>query len=211
MKFDTILFDVDGTILNTCEGITKGVAYGIEKCGLPPLSFETRKRFIGPPLRESFMKYCGVSAQDAETVLKTYREYYSAKGMFECEPYDGIEELLQYMTDNGYTVYTATAKPVEYTSVMLEKFDLKKYFKEIIGASMDKSMDTKEKIIKAVLDREKTANAVMIGDTAYDVLGARENNVPTIAVTYGFGNREDLLNAKPDYIAETVEDIYKYI
>lgn len=208
MKFDTILFDVDGTVLDTCEGITNGVAYGVKKCGLTPLDFETRKKFIGPPLRGSFMKYCGVSEEGAEEVLKAYREYYSANGMFECKPYDGIEELLKYLCGNGYTVYTATAKPVEYTSVMLEKWALDKYFKEIIGARMDKSMDSKEKIIKAVLDKEKDAKAVMIGDTVYDIIGARKNKIAAIAVTYGFGDRAEILQAKPDYLVETVEEIY---
>ena len=211
MRFDTVLFDIDGTVLNTCKGITNAVAYGIEKCGMPPLDFDTRKRFIGPPLRGSFMKYCGVTEEKAEELITAYREYYSVKGMYECVPYDGIEELLVFLNNNGCKVYTATAKPVEYTSKMLEKWELKKYFKEVIGARMDKSMDSKEKIINAVLEKESGAKAVMIGDTDYDILGARKNGIAAIAVMYGFGDKNDIFKAKPDYIADKVADIYKYI
>jgi phosphoglycolate phosphatase len=212
MRFNTILFDLDGTIFDSAEGISESVKYAAEKLGIFVPDAETRKKFVGPPLRQSFKKYCGVNDDTAELALSAYREYYSTRGVYMCRPYDGIEKLFIYLKDNGYNLYVATAKPTEYTKIMLEKYSYTKYFKDIVGASMDKSMDSKEKIIRHIVDklasREKT---VMIGDTEYDILGAKANGISSIAVTYGYGSYESLKSAGADYFAGTVEEIYKYL
>lgn len=205
---DLVLFDLDGTLLDTAEGITKGIEFGLEKSGIAPLPYSVRRRFIGPPLRGSFMKYCGIDAEMAEQVLVHYREYYGETGIYECKPYEGIRELLAFLKERGYTLYTATAKPTQYAVSMLEKWELSGFFKDIIGASFDKSLETKEKIIKCVLDMEQSRDAVMIGDTVYDIEGARLNSIPSIGVLYGFGSKEEIMAAEPDFIAETVGDIY---
>ncbi len=211
-KFSIILFDLDGTIFDSGEGICEGVKYAAEKLGFFVPDMETRKKFVGPPLRQSFKKYCGLHDNEAEDALGAYREYYSVYGLHKCTPYDGIEKLFIYLRDNGYKLFVATAKPTEYTKIMLDDWSFSGYFEEIIGASMDKSMDSKGKIIKYILDKTKKPDEIlMIGDTEYDIMGAKQNSIKSLAVTYGYGNIESLISAKPDFFADSVRDIYNYI
>ncbi len=210
MKYDTALFDLDGTLVNTSQGITEGVKYAIEKMGLKELDYETRCMFIGPPIRDSFKRYCGVSEEVAEEALWVYREYYSTKGLLQCKLYDGIKELLEYLNDKGKEVIVATAKPTEYSEIILEHLGVAKYFKKIVGAALDKSLDNKEKVIKAALDAADNKNAVMIGDTKFDVEAAQANGVPTISILYGFGDKSEMLAMNPTHVEKNVSDLYKY-
>ncbi len=207
MKNFCVLFDLDGTLLDSGEGITNAVAYAIEKFGNEPLPLETRKRFVGPPLRESFMKYCSVTSKDAEEMLVLYREYYGDRGLFECRPYEGIEDLLIFLKECGSTIYVATAKPQKYAVKMLERWDLLKYFKEVIGASFDKSRDDKKIIIGEVIEKEKGKKAVMIGDTKYDIEAAHKNDIGAVAVTYGYGTEEEICISKPENTAKNVAEL----
>lgn len=210
MNFKTALFDLDGTVLNTGEGITKGVTHAIRVLGLPDLTDEEKAMFVGPPMRGSYKKYCGLSDEEAEEALRVYREYYSETGLYEFYVYEGMEELLIQLTKMGVEIILATLKPTEYAEKMLQRAGLTKYFKEIIGATMDKSRDSKAKIVECALSLAKDKNAVMIGDTKFDVEGAKENGIPTIGVLYGFGCKQELLDSKPEYIAENVSDIIKF-
>lgn len=207
MKNLCVLFDMDGTLLDSGEGITNAVEYAVSKFGKPALDMETKNRFVGPPLRESFAKYCGVSADDAEVMVSLYREYYSAGGLFECKPYEGIENLLSFLNKSGCDLYVATAKPQEYADKMLKKWDLFKYFKEVVGASFDKSRDDKKVIIGEIIAKEKEKTAVMVGDTKFDVEAAHKNKIDAVFVTYGYGTDEDVKLSNPEYIAENTEQI----
>lgn len=212
MKFKTIIFDVDGTIFDSGEGICEGVKYAANKLGFLTPNEQTLKRFVGPPLRDSFKIYCNLDDEGAEKAITAYREYYSVTGIHKCTPYDGIEKLLKYLCDNGYKLYVATAKPTEFTRIALDDWSFTDYFQEIVGASMDKSMDQKEKIITYVLKSvENKDEAIMIGDTEFDIIGARNNGIKTLAVTYGYGSIEALKSAEPDFFADSVDDIYKFI
>lgn len=211
LKYETILFDLDGTVMETGEGITKGIAYGLDKCGLPPLPPETLIKFVGPPLRESFKKYCKLDDEGVEEVLKAYREYYSTTGLHECRPYEGIRELLEYLKSRGSRLYVATAKPTSYSEIILNEWDLSRYFIEIVGANLDKSMDDKAKIIRYILENEDAGKTIMVGDSCYDILGAKANNIKSVAVLYGYGNVEDIMKSRPDYTAKTVSDLYKIL
>lgn len=202
-----ILFDMDGTLLDSGAGITNAVAYATEKFNKPALDIETRKKFVGPPLRESFVKYCGVDAAEAEEMIALYREYYSAGGMYECEPYEGIGELLSHLSKQKAALYVATAKPQVYAVKMLEKWDILKYFKEVVGATFDKSRDDKKLIIAEILEKEKNKRAIMIGDTKYDIEAAHKNGIEAVAVTYGYGLSCDLLEGKPEFSADSVRNI----
>jgi len=211
MSGKCFLFDLDGTLLNSGEGITEGVSYAISKLGLSPLDLETRKKFVGPALRESFCKYCGVNEETAEKMLAAYREYYGARGLYECIPYEGIEDILKYIKNAGHIAYVATAKPTEYAKKMLEKWNLLKYFKDVIGASFDKSRDDKKVIIADVLCAEKDKEAVMVGDTRYDIVAAHQNGIGCIAVTYGYGSIEEIMEEKPEYVADNVEKLKEIV
>lgn len=210
-NFDHILFDLDGTLLDTSEGITKGVEYAIKTLGLKYLDYNTRALFIGPPLRDSFMKYCGVDAETVEDALAAYRTYYGTEGIYLCKPYDGMIQLLQTLKKNGKTLYVATAKPTDYSLKILKKWDMLKYFEAVVGASFDKSLDSKEKIITAVLAKIKSGNSLMIGDTYYDVEGARRNAIKAVGVMYGFGSRDELLSSKPDFLADNVSELRRLL
>ncbi len=208
--FDTVLFDLDGTLINSAEGITEGVRYALEKHHKNLIPYEEREKFIGPPIRESFIKVCGMDAETADTLLQTYRAYYKEKGLHQCVPYDGIRELLERLKSKGKTLLVATAKPTTFSRTILEEWKLDGFFKEIVGAGFDKNFETKDKIV-ALAKSMATGKSVMVGDTIYDVFGARANDLPIIGVMYGFGNHAEFLASKPDYIANTVEEIERYI
>lgn len=209
--FDTILFDLDGTLINSAEGITGGVEYALKAHGYPPLPYEIREKFIGPPLRGSFREYCGVSEEEAEQLLATYRVYYAERGVHETKPYPGIPALLEKLKKAGKALFVATAKPTKYSRIILEEWNLAHYFEEIVGAGFDKNFDSKDKIIALAMSMAKGKDFLMVGDTVFDVIGARANGVPTLGVLYGFGDKEAFLEAKPEYLAETVEEIGELI
>ncbi len=203
----TILFDLDGTIMNSAEGITEGVRLSLETFGLPTLPYSTLEKFIGPPLRDSFVGYCGVSEELAEELLTDYRKYYAKTGLYKCKPYPGIPKLLEQLLKKGDELMIATSKPTEFAKTVLKSWKLDGYFSEIIGAGFTKNSDSKGRIVAVCIEKAKHDEILMVGDTVFDVEGARENQIPAVAVLYGFGDREELKAAKPSYIAETVEEL----
>lgn len=212
--FETILFDLDGTLTDPGEGITNSVAHALSKYGIEVSDKRELYKFIGPPLRDSFMKYYGFSENEALKAIECYREYFRDKGIFENKVYDGVEDMLRKLHTDGKKVVLATSKPVEFALRILEYFDLKKYFAVVAGASMDSSRSKKGDVIAYALsmcgDTDKST-AVMIGDREHDIIGAKENGLASIGVLYGYGDEAELKNAGADYIAETPEDILKLI
>lgn len=212
MKFETVLFDFDGTLYDSGPGIFGGIKYTADKLGLLVPEYETMRKFIGPPLRESFSKYCGLCENEAEEAVGVYREYYREKGLYEGAFYEGIKDLLVYLREKRYKLYIATLKPTEFVVTLLKKYSLYNFFEEVAGAGFDKSMDDKAKIIKYILDSGIDKNmSLMAGDSVYDIEGAKKNNISSLAVTYGYGDPDELKAAKPDYIVYSVEDIYKIV
>ena len=203
-----VLFDLDGTLIDSGEGITEGVRYAVEKFNKPPLDLKTRQSFIGPSLREMFKLHCLVNDEEAEEMLRLYREYYGVEGLYKCAPYDGIEDVLKYLRGIGCSIYVATAKPTEYAEKMLKKWNLFGYFKKVIGASFDKSKTEKKDIIADAMAFEGTNEAIMIGDTAFDIEGAKENSIESIGVTYGYGDWQKLKNSEPDHIVNSVSELF---
>ncbi|MBE7024718.1 MAG: HAD family hydrolase [Ruminococcaceae bacterium] len=205
--YDTILFDLDGTLVNSAEGITEGVRFALENMGYPPLPYETREKFIGPPIRDSFQKYCGVDEETATALLAAYRVYYADKGVHQTVPYDGIPELLQKLKEAGKELFVATAKPTVYSRIILEEWNLAGFFEEIVGAGFDKNFETKDKIVKLAASMATGKRILMVGDTVFDVEGARVNGLPTLGVLYGFGDHEALCAVRPEYLVNTVEEM----
>lgn len=211
--YNTVLFDLDGTLTDPGQGITNSVAYSLKKFGIEVEDKRELYKFIGPPLLDSFMKYYGFSEEKAETAITYYREYFRDKGIFENEVYDGIENLLNEIKESGRKIILATSKPEEFAKRILVHFGLDKYFDYAAGATMDTSRNKKGDVIAYALKESSCnpQNAVMVGDRLHDILGAKENGLDSIGVLFGYGSREELENAGADYIAETVEDIMKYI
>lgn len=208
--YKTVLFDLDGTLTDPGLGITNSVAYALKKYGIEVEEREKLYSFIGPPLNDSFKKYYGFSDEKAMEAIMYYREYFSDKGIFENEVYDGIKELLRRVKASGRKIILATSKPEKFALRILEHFELTEFFDVVAGASMDEKRNKKGDVIKYALEKGclTPEDAVMIGDREHDILGAQENGIDTIGVLYGYGSRDELEKAGAMHIAETVNDIF---
>lgn len=213
MMYDVILFDLDGTLTDPAEGITNSVAYALEKYGIKVEDKKSLCSFIGPPLNDSFMKYYGFTPEKAMEAIWVYREYFRDRGIFENEVYEGVPKLLDKIKKSGRKIVLATSKPEEFAVRILEHFDLIGYFDVVAGASMDEKRNKKGDVIRYAMEKGgfSAEKAVMIGDREHDIFGAKENNLPSIGVLYGYGDREELEKAGADYIAETVENIFELL
>ena len=213
-NYKYILFDLDGTITDSALGITNSVKYALNKLNSPIPSYDTLCKFIGPPLLDGFRDICGFETEKAQTAVKYYREYYETTGLFENAVYDGIPELLKALKENGKSVILATSKPEKFARLILEHFNLMRYFDFAAGASMDETRNKKDAVIAYALlecNIKDKSLAVMVGDRHHDIDGAKVNGISCVGVLYGFGNREELSNAGADYIAEDVNALYKIL
>lgn len=203
----TILFDLDGTLTDSGEGIINCVIYALEKFGLPIPPRENLRYFVGPPLHESFIKQ-GVPAERAEEAVSAYRERYVPTGMFENSPYPGVRELLEKLKAEGHILYVASSKPEWMCVDILKHFDLANYFAQICGATMDTSRTNKEAVIEYLIQENGRAdNMIMVGDTKFDVLGAKAHGIPCIGVSWGYGSVEEMHEAGATAIADTMEQL----
>lgn len=216
--YNTVLFDLDGTLTDPGIGITNSVMYALERFGIEVEERSSLYRFIGPPLRDSFMEFYGFDEEKAEQAVAYYREYYRDKGIFENRVYDGIPELLQQLRDAGRKILLATSKPEVFAKQILEHFDLSQYFDLIAGSDLEGIRNTKGKVIYYALSNYAGQSgqnletlkheSVMVGDRHHDIDGAKENHVASIGVLFGYGDREELEAAGADWIVEKPEDIY---
>lgn len=209
-----ILFDLDGTLTDPGEGITNSVIYALERFGIHGKTRADLECFIGPPLDESFMKYFGMTRDEAVKAIEVYREYFRPKGMFENKVYVGIPELLAKLKSAGKTVALATSKPGVFADGILEHFGLMKYFDLTVGSELDGRRIKKADVVACVLDGLGVidkSEAVMIGDRFHDIDGGRENGLETVGVLYGYGSREELENAGADMIAASVAELAKIL
>ena len=207
----TILFDLDGTLTDSGEGIINCVIYALERFGLPIPSRESLRFFVGPPLHESFIKQ-GVPADRAEEAVAVYRERYVPTGMFENTPYPGVRELLETLKTEGHTLYVASSKPEWMCVEILKHFELDKYFSMICGATMDTSRTNKEAVIEYLIrENGRADNMVMVGDTKFDVIGARAHGIPCIGVSWGYGSAEEMQAAGAASIADTMTELLEQL
>ena len=207
-KYKYILFDLDGTITDSSEGIINSVVYALEKMDVNITDRDVLKKFVGPPLVDSFMKYFGFTKKEAEEGLRLYREYFSEKGIFENRLFDGMDNLLVSLKDAGYVLALATSKPDLFANQVLEFFDIKKHFSHISACPMDESNTTKLDVMRdaiAMVSAEDNSQIIMIGDTSFDVNGAKICGIDSIGVLYGTDTAEELKNAT--YLAKNVEEI----
>lgn len=202
-----ILFDLDGTLTDSGEGIINCAILALEHFGLPIPSREALRVIVGPPLDQSFIRF-GVPADRTDEAIRVYRSRYTTVGKFENYPYPGIRETLQALKAAGHQLFVATSKPEGMSVEILEKFELAQYFELICGATLDGSRSHKADVIAYLLGQvESLENVVMVGDTKFDVLGAKEHGIPTIGVAWGYGTREEMLEAGAVAIAEKPENL----
>lgn len=203
----SILFDLDGTLTDSGEGILNSAAYALEQLNIPVPSREEMRVFVGPPLHETFVKF-GVPRELAEEAVRLYRVRYIPIGKYENHPYPGIRELLETLQSRGHRLYVATSKPEGMSIDILEHFDLAKYFIRICGASMDASRTAKDAVIAYLLEETGEAgNMVMVGDTEFDVLGAKAHGIPCIGVSWGYGEVAAMEAAGAAAIAHDTEEL----
>lgn len=207
LKFKNYLFDLDGTLTDPGVGIRNSIKYALDKFGLPCPTDEVLNQFIGPPLMESFRKYCGVSEADSRTLLEYYREYFGVKGYLENKLYPDTIKVLEAITSRGGRVYLATSKPELYAFKILEHFGIDQYFTGKAGNNMEETRCAKKDVINYLFDQAgiDASDTIMIGDRDYDVIGAHACNIPVAAVLHGYGDREELKDA--DYILENFMDL----
>ena len=206
-----ILFDLDGTLTDSGEGIMNCAKLALEHYGIHVEDEASLRVFVGPPLQKTFVEF-GVPKDEVDNAIRIYRERYIPIGKFENTPYPGICQLLQKLRDQGYKLYVATSKPEETSLEILDHFDMTKYFDIVCGASFDVSRHSKDKVIEYLLERiGEKVDAIMVGDTAFDVLGAKVHGIPTIGVSWGYGKVSDMIEAGAAGIANSMDELYQLL
>ena len=207
----SILFDLDGTLTDSGEGIINCASLALRHFGLPVPDREAMRVFVGPPLRDMFFKF-GVPADRLDEAVEVYRSRYIPIGKFENTPYPGIHDLLAQLKKEGHKLYVATSKPEQMSMDILNKFELTPYFDLLAGATLDGSRDTKADVIAYLLKQiGPQAETLMIGDTVYDVVGANAHGIPTIGVSWGYGSVPEMENAGAKAIAYSMDELHDLI
>lgn len=207
---DIVLFDMDGTLTDSKPGIINSIVYALNKKGVPVPPDDILNLFIGPPLLDSYEKYCGLKGDEGWDALMKYREYFNEKGYLENSIYPGIPECLERLKNAGCRVMMATSKPEDYARKIAVHFGIDGYFEFIGGADQEETRVEKPDVIRYVLDSCNITDmdrVIMVGDRKYDVLGAKELGAASIGVLYGYGEETEIREAKPSYIAATPAEV----
>ena len=211
MTQKAVLFDLDGTLTDSAEGILNCVAPALEHFGLPVYDRDTMIVFVGPPLYDTFPKF-GVPADGVQTAIDIFRARYCTLGKYENKPFPGIVEMLTTLRSQGHKLYVATSKVEDQAVDILEHFDLAQYFDIIAGATRDGSRSTKEDVIAYLKEQAGSiGQAIMVGDTIFDIKGAVAHNIPGIGVEWGYGKVEDMIAAGASAIARSPEHLIELV
>jgi phosphoglycolate phosphatase len=211
--FDYILFDLDGTLTNPKEGITKSVQYALKAFGIDEPDLDKLEPFIGPPLMDSFKDFYGFNDEEAKKAVEKYRERFTDIGIFENEIYPGIKEMLAKLKNEGKKIAIASSKPTVLVERILEHFEIDEYFDVVVGSELDGRRSRKEEVVEEALRQlvpnDKIGKSVaMVGDRKFDVEGALEFGLTSIGVSFGFAPEGELEKAGAEYIVDTVEELY---
>ncbi len=212
--YDIVLFDLDGTLIDSERGITNCATYALGRFGIvidDPLALRS---FIGPPLFDSFSKTYGFSDEDAQRAVDYYRERFSEQGIYEFTVYAGIEDLLRRLKEAGKTLILATSKYELYAKQIIDRLGFTRYFSLAVGSCKDGSRGTKAEVISYAMKTygiTEPSRVVMVGDRKHDIIGARTVGIDSIGVLYGFGDRKELEENGATHIAENTEQIFKII
>lgn len=229
MEYKYLLFDLDGTLTDPKEGITTSVQYALKAFGIDEPDLDKLEPFIGPPLRESFMKFYNLNEKEAEEAVEKYREWFAPKGIFQNKLYAGIKELLSELKESGKILAVASSKPQVFVEKVLRHFAIYEYFDVIVGSELDGTRDSKEEVVEEALRRlaaaggrkpvpeakeesikltgEERRQMAMIGDRKFDVYGGKKHGLTTVGVTFGYAQEGELEEAGADYIVDTVEEL----
>ena len=218
--FDYCLFDLDGTLTDPREGITKSVQYALQAFGIEEPDLKKLEPFIGPPLKDSFMEFYGFTGEEAERAIAVYRESFAPVGIFENQVYPGIPQMLERLYRRGTRLAVASSKPIGFVKQILAHFDIEKYFDVVVGSELDGTRGTKEEVVEEALGRlgiltmpviERHVRCAMTGDRKFDIQGARACGLTGVGVRFGFAEEGELEEAGAEYIAETVAGLAEFL
>ena len=212
--YEYVFFDLDGTISDSAPGIVNAVVYALESMGRPVGDRQALKQFVGPPLLDSFMGFCGFDKPTAEEAIRLFRVYYREKGIRENTMYDGMEELFKALRRGGKKLVVATSKPEDFARIILEAYGVAEHFEFIAGSAFDETRIKKEEVIAYAMETlglRDSSKIVMVGDRRHDAEGAAVFGIDCIGVLYGYGSREELLSAGAKYLANTPQGVANII
>ncbi len=210
MKKQYILFDLDGTLTDPGLGITKSAQHALEAFGIETEKLEDLNFFIGPPLRDTFQKHYGMSKKEADRAIQIFREYFIPYGILENEIYPGIKEMLEHLCESGKSLMVATSKPTDFAEQILQHFEIDQYFDFVAGSTMDEERAKKSDIIAYLLEECQLVDPselILVGDRCYDIEAAKEFEIDTVGVLYGYGSKKELKKAGADYLVKTVSEL----
>lgn len=209
-SFSHILFDLDGTLTNPRLGIGNSLRYALRQMQIDGYSDEILSQFIGPPLQVGFKTLFGMNENHTVLAVEHFRHYFGDKGLYENEPYEGISELLEELHLSGKRIYVVTSKLEKYAQMIIRHFGFDRYIDDLQGAEYSGNHSGKGQLIAQLMERNRiitSSSVVMIGDTPYDIQGAKEQGISSIAVTYGFGTPEALNACSPDYVIDSIPEL----
>lgn len=206
----SVLFDLDGTLVDTSEGITKCAQFTLAKYGIEVPDLDDLKCFIGPPLTYSFMHHFGFTEEQAKEAIGVYRSRYAPIGIYECQIFPHVKEAILELKKRGYRIGVASSKPEPSCRVVLEHFDIIELFDDIVGSTFDGRISTKQDVLEEVFRRWSDVpkeDMVLIGDTMFDVEGANQVGIKSIAVSFGFGDVQDMVREGALGVCEDMIDL----
>ncbi len=216
-NYDVVIFDLDGTLIDSRIGIHSSIVHTLKEMRVPAVDQELLSQFIGPPLIDSFQSVCGMSEPDAERAVTVYKDYFAVEGIKGFEVYEGVPEMLWLLRASGVRMAIATTKDDIFAREIALNADFLPFLEAVIGSDREGTMLRKPELIAAAIsalniptplsDDANSPRIVMVGDHALDILGAQANNIASIAVTYGFGNNEELRDAAPNHTADSVTEL----
>lgn len=212
MQYKYILFDLDGTLTDPKEGITTSVQYALRALGIEEPDRDKLTPFIGPPLKDSFMKFYGLNEAQTEEAVAKYREWFAPKGIFQNEIYAGVPEMLKALKENGLVLAVASSKPQVFVKKILKHFAIEEYFTVVVGSELDGTRGRKEEVVEEALrqlkeSKSKGCGTVMVGDRNFDIFGGKRYGLVTVGVTFGYAKEGELEEAGADYVVDTVEEL----
>lgn len=209
-QYRYLFFDLDGTLTDPAQGITRSIEYALQHFGIAVNDLRDLYPFIGPPLNDSFKEFYHFSEEQAKEASLKYHERFADTGIYENKIYEGIINFLEKAKQQGYQMMLATSKPDVFASRILDYFHLSGYFSFVGGSALDGSRPSKADVIAYVLNENRImdlSSVVMIGDRKHDILGAKQMGIDSIGVLYGYGDRTELTEAGADYIVGSIEEL----
>ena len=214
-NYDYVIFDFDGTVTDTGEGILKSLQYSFEQMGNEVPDLSDLKKFIGPPIHYSYVNFYGIDESEVEQYIKKYRERYKKIGIYECFVYDGMLETLKTLRENGVKLGIASSKPIKLVYDVMEYLRLTEYFDAVVGTQFDDSnhpgkTDLVLQSMEKLEDSDKS-RTLMVGDRFFDIDGAAGAGVDSVGVTYGYGSREEFMEHNATYIVDSPKEILNIV